>query len=62
MSADRVIPKGCAVVPYEPTAWMVSEARRYLFSGNSETNIEMAWQAMIDASLSRPTDGDTDVG
>lgn len=34
----------------EPTAYMLSEARRYLLPGNSDTNIEMAWKAMLEAA------------
>lgn len=48
--ATPASPDGYVLVPRDATDWMVSEARRYLFAGNSETNIEMAWRAMIDAA------------
>lgn len=37
-------------VPRHATAFMINEARRYLFAGNSETNIEAAYEAMIEAA------------
>lgn len=44
------LPEAWCIAPAEATDWMVKEARRYLFAGNSETNIEMAYKAMLDAA------------
>jgi hypothetical protein len=49
-SEARVQEGEAVLVPRHPTEEMISEARRYLFQGQSETNIEAAWDAMLDAA------------